>query len=462
MPRPLSQPFAQFVSPEGLELLEAVSDRHLRHQIRGFLGFLGLAGGSLADVSDEDVASFETKVRALGLNRPSQIVRGAALAWNKLSGCVPSWPSVQLTVPDNRGWVTIAWEDLPQSLRTDIEAYLHSAKGDDIFSDQVELSDKTIRDRRAKIRQLVSHGVECGIPLFAFKRLADLFEDGRPERILRHLWERVGKAPNNHASNLARTLKLIGKHWVKAPSAVIDQVARAEARMREVRSGMTPKNRARLRQLIEPANLKRLVGLPGEIVRSVDGQPPSVTRALKIQSALAIALLLNCPMRMENLAGLLLDAHIDRIGPNTIHVVIDQGEVKNKKDLSYVLSPSVVALFDLYVTVYRPLLISGSNSPALFISREGRQKTPAELGNQITKLIRDTLALDVNPHLFRHLAGYLYLSVHPGQYEPVRQLLGHKDIQTTIDFYCGLETDETLRRYDQILESLRTKEAVDV
>lgn len=462
MPRPVTQPFARDVSPEGLALLEAVSDRHLRHQIRGFLGFLGLAGRSLAEVNDEDVAAFETEVRALGLNRPSQIVRGAVLAWNQLSGSVVGWPAVRLSVPDNRGWVTIAWEDLPQSLRTDIEAYLHSAKGNDIFSDQVELSDKTIRDRRAKIRQLVSHGVACGIPLSIFKRLADLFEEGRPERILRHLWERVGKAPNNHASNLARTLKLIGKHWVKAPSPIIDQIGRAETRMREVRSGMTPKNRARLRQLIEPANLKKLVGLPGEMVRSVGGQPASITRALKIQSALAIALLLNCPMRMENLAGLLLDAHIDRTGPDTIHIVIDRADVKNKQDLSYVLSPSVVGLFDLYLTVYRPLLISGSNSPALFISREGRQKTPAELANQITKLIRDSLALDVNPHLFRHLAGYLYLSAHPGQYEPVRQLLGHKDIQTTIDFYCGLETDQTLQRYDQILESLRPKETVDV
>jgi site-specific recombinase XerD len=166
-------------------------------------------------------------------------------------------------------------------------------------------------------------------------------------------------------------------------------------------------------------------------------------------------------MRMENLSGLLLDQHFDRVGPDTIHVVIDRAQVKNKKDLTYQLSPSVVHLLDLYVSTYRPLLLGRSNSSALFVSRNGRQKDPAQLGNQITKLIRQETGLEVNPHLFRHLAGYLFLEAHPGQYEPVRQLLGHKDIQTTIDFYCGLETADTLRRYDQILSALRPKERID-
>lgn len=461
MPRPLSQPFAQHLSPEALLLLDQVSDRHLRHRIRGFLGFLGLAGRSLSEVTDEDVAAFETELRAMRLNRPSQIARNAVLAWNKLLDLVDGWPGSPLTVPDNRGWVAVTWEDLPQSLRTDIEAYLHSAKGDDLFSDQVELSDKTITDRRNKIRQLISHGVEAGVPLAKLKRLSDLFDEDRPERILTRIWERTGKAPNNHSSNLARTLKLIGKHWVKAPSDVLDRIGRAEARMREDRAGMTPKNRARLRQLIEASNLKALVGLPHKIVSSVEGLEPSIQRAHLLQSALAIALLLNCPMRMENLSGLLLDQHFDRVGPDTIHVVIDRAEVKNKKDLTYQLSPSVVRLFDLYVSTYRPLLLGRSNTSALFISRNGRQKDPAQLGNQITKLIRQETGLEVNPHLFRHLAGYLFLEAHPGHYEPVRQLLGHKDIQTTIDFYCGLETADTLRRYDRILDALRPKERID-
>jgi integrase len=48
--------------------------------------------------------------------------------------------------------------------------------------------------------------------------------------------------------------------------------------------------------------------------------------------------------------------------------------------------------------------------------------------------------LRITVHQFRHAAAAIYLKDHPGNYETVRQLLGHRDIQTTIRFYCGLET----------------------
>ena len=70
-------------------------------------------------------------------------------------------------------------------------------------------------------------------------------------------------------------------------------------------------------------------------------------------------------------------------------------------------------------------------------------------------LTRDRLGLDVNIHLFRHLAGYLFLKQHPGEYETVRQLLGHKSLKTTIDFYTGLEHADSFRRYDEVLDTYR-------
>jgi len=43
-------------------------------------------------------------------------------------------------------------------------------------------------------------------------------------------------------------------------------------------------------------------------------------------------------------------------------------------------------------------------------------------------------------HQFRHACAAIYLKHRPGEYEVVRRLLGHRNIQTTINFYCGLET----------------------
>ena len=42
-------------------------------------------------------------------------------------------------------------------------------------------------------------------------------------------------------------------------------------------------------------------------------------------------------------------------------------------------------------------------------------------------------------HQFRHAAGAIILKHRPGEYELVRQLLGHRSVQTTINSYIGLD-----------------------
>jgi site-specific recombinase XerC len=62
----------------------------------------------------------------------------------------------------------------------------------------------------------------------------------------------------------------------------------------------------------------------------------------------------------------------------------------------------------------------------------------------------------MNVHLFRHFAAYLFLKAHPGDYESVRILLGHRSIMTVIKFYTGLEHAEVFRRYDAVLDRYRS------
>jgi site-specific recombinase XerD len=143
------------------------------------------------------------------------------------------------------------------------------------------------------------------------------------------------------------------------------------------------------------------------------------------------------------------------------HIDIEADDVKNDQNLSYVLGETFVRLFRVYVDVYRPLLMGPQNSSALFVSRHGRSKDPSELAGQLQRFIHKGVVLRMNVHLFRHLTGYIYLRHHPGEYEPVRQLLGHKDIRTTINFYVGLEEDAAFKRYGAILDQLLTKNGFD-
>jgi integrase len=54
-------------------------------------------------------------------------------------------------------------------------------------------------------------------------------------------------------------------------------------------------------------------------------------------------------------------------------------------------------------------------------------------------------------HQFRHAAAAIYLQHHPGDYETVRRLLGHKDVQTTVNYYCGLETIAATEQFGRLI-----------
>ncbi len=65
----------------------------------------------------------------------------------------------------------------------------------------------------------------------------------------------------------------------------------------------------------------------------------------------------------------------------------------------------------------------------------------------------------LTPHQFRHLAAKLYLDQHPGNYEVVRRVLGHKSIKTTVNFYTGLETRAAVAHFDETVCGLRSAHA---
>ena len=103
-----------------------------------------------------------------------------------------------------------------------------------------------------------------------------------------------------------------------------------------------------------------------------------------------------------------------------------------------------------------PYILKGRKTSLLFPGAKLEPKTDSAMRGQIERTIKSELGLTINPHLFRHLAGLIYLQAHPGQYEAVRQLLGHKNIQTTIDSYTGLEAEKATQLYAAILEEQST------
>ncbi|MDG2482203.1 MAG: tyrosine-type recombinase/integrase [Alphaproteobacteria bacterium] len=60
--------------------------------------------------------------------------------------------------------------------------------------------------------------------------------------------------------------------------------------------------------------------------------------------------------------------------------------------------------------------------------------------------------IKINPHLYRHIAAYLYLKRNPNDIETIRRLLGHKRIETTLKFYAVFDQELANQRYiDSVL-----------
>jgi len=178
--------------------------------------------------------------------------------------------------------------------------------------------------------------------------------------------------------------------------------------------------------------------------------------ASRIQLALAIGILLVAPMRMKNLAALHLGRHVIRTRPGAVrHIVIPAEEVKNRTPLSFEIPDYLGELLDFYLARCRPILSEDANGYLFPAPRRGGAKTPGDLGKQIKRMIARETGIILNPHAFRHLSAMLFLAAHPGEYETVRLFLGHKNLNTTVRAYCGLEQADALRRLDALIDSHR-------
>ena len=81
----------------------------------------------------------------------------------------------------------------------------------------------------------------------------------------------------------------------------------------------------------------------------------------------------------------------------------------------------------------------------------GKPKTASMFSNQTTERIEAATGLRLTAHQFRHAAAATYLRHRPGAYEVVKRLLGHRNVQTTINFYCGLETTQANQEFGKII-----------
>jgi integrase len=222
-------------------------------------------------------------------------------------------------------------------------------------------------------------------------------------------------------------------------------------------TGLTAKNRERLRVLQDDRRLRMLLELPDLVWSSSKKSDKPYTEALRRETALAILIMMYCPIRSQNLADIHIERNLKRPGGGQVFLAFSPDEVKNSQPIEFELKKHVVRLIDRHLATRAPTLCPPA-TPWLFPRRDGTGPvSSAVIASRISKMVRKETGLQANAHLFRHLAVMLLLDSKPGSYETAKRLLGHTSASHTISVYSGMETTRVTQIFAEIVEQKRGK-----
>jgi integrase len=449
------------LSPAWQELRGRLVDPQLRHGLSRFIGYLSAQSIEPGQVS---LAAFEAFRNALEtdsfVRSPRTTYSTACRLWNRAAGSVEGWPALTVAVPDLSRRYARPFSAFPALFEADTKGYLASLARPDPF-DEVAVTPArplTIKQRRQQILEMASALVLRGHAANQLTSLAFLVDPTNAKEILRFFLQRSGGKSTARIHHLACLLKTIGRRWVRVNEAQQEDLRAICQRLAVDETGMTEKNRARLRPFDDEANVRALVALPDRLVMRANRFDRGRRKeALQVQFALAIAILLVAPLRIANLTGLRIDKHVIRSRPGAqgvVHLVIPGTETKTGAPEEIPLPPPVVRILDLYLARYRSRLVEAP-SPWLFPNPDGECRSSECFARQIVRVIRIETGLTMNVHLFRHLAVKLCHNENPGDLETPQRLLNHRTSHTTRKSYSEWDTQAAHARYDELIDRLR-------
>jgi integrase len=449
------------LNAEWAPLAVQVGERVHRAPLLALMRFCSARGTAPSDVNEEVIDAFKAyRIEHTRLLFGLGERRALARAWNACINCVVGWPDLRLVEPVVKT-TGMSLESLPEGLRIDIETHLEGLthirrnhRGKRLRPAKAS----TIGTRRRELMGFVAKAVECGFPLERLTSMRELLQPDVVEPVLDAYWKENGETPKVYTIDLAWKALSLARHF-GLDEAALEQLEDLRANLEEYRRpGLTPKNRAVIRQVLVDEVWRKVIALPeklmAEAARQHNQRP--VRAAVLAAIAVAIAILVFAPVRVGNLASI-------RIGDNLIRPGGDSGpwwlvfpdyEVKNRVPLEYELNGRTTELIDRYIAQFRPALQRGSREQWLFPGEDGNShKGAATLSGQITDRVYAATGLRLTAHQFRHAAAAIFLKHRPGEYELVRRLLGHTSITTTMSFYAGLESIEANRLFGEIVAS---------
>jgi integrase len=188
----------------------------------------------------------------------------------------------------------------------------------------------------------------------------------------------------------------------------------------------------------------------------------ALARAVGVRNGLLIALLALHPIRIKNFAALTIaDTFINIDGRWWLRIPSE--DTKSHRADERQVPEFITGVVNSYVKIHRAVLCRGdAENLALWVSSTtGRQLTTKNLGTLISKLTRETIGVDVSPHLFR-TAGASTAAVYGGNHPHLASaLLNHRDPRVTEEHYNRATTFSAGDEYALITQFYREHKSFD-
>jgi integrase len=434
-------------------------DKPIRNRLYSLMRYCSARGISLVAVDDmifDEYWRYRSATTARASNNTAR--RFMVRAWNGCAATNRARSLRRLTEPPTK--VTEpAWDKFTEGMRKDLDDYLAGLSEIHRTLDGKRIppcSPATIATRRAELVAMARMAVRLGVPIESLASLSSLLDPDVVERVLDAYWQKNGEEPNTFTIDLGKKLLRMARQTAGLDQPALDRLDEIRVALEQHRrEGLTPKNLKLVRQVLTDGIWSEVVSLPNRLMQqarlAIDHAPRKA--AMAAQLAAAIAILTFAPIRLANLSNIELGQNLIKPGGlNTpFWLVFPNYDVKNRVDLNFKFDRPLTDLLDGYIHEFRPTLLRGANAAWLFPGEAGQSKHKLLFSKQITVRIQKATGLRLTVHQFRHAAAAIYLKHRPGDYETVRRLLGHRDIRTTVRFYCGLQTLEATEQFGRLI-----------
>jgi integrase/recombinase XerD len=193
---------------------------------------------------------------------------------------------------------------------------------------------------------------------------------------------------------------------------------------------------------------------------TADEESTSLRRFKAYRDGLMMGLLATRPLRLRNLAGLILDRTLVQRGDGW-WIEIPAAETKTKDPVDEPWPEMLVRHLQTYLADHRAGIMAlrgsrtGASSDALWLSMHGSAMTDNGIYRRVVVRTLEGLGQPINPHLFRDCAATSIAIDDPVHVGIASRLLGHRTGSTTERYYNQARSVEASRLMQDHLSVLR-------